>query len=60
MKTKQPPGMEMLAMKIREGDHAAAHQYIRGFVHGASCDRDVMLSALAFAIADLTEATDER
>ena len=58
MKTKQPPGMEMLAMKIREGDHAAARDYIRTFVLGASCDRDVMLSALAFAVADLMEDTD--
>jgi hypothetical protein len=58
MKTKQPPGMEMLAMKIREGDHAAAREYIRTFVLGASCDRDVMLSALAFAVADLMGDTD--
>jgi len=53
--SKQPPGREMLAMKIREGDHAAARDYILAFVLGASCDRDVMLSALAFVVSDLVE-----
>jgi len=53
--SKQPPGMEMLAMKIREADVGASKDYIRGFVHGASCDRDVMLSALAFAVAEMIE-----
>jgi hypothetical protein len=57
--SKQPPGMEMLAMKIRDGDHAAAHEYIRGFVHGATCDRDVMMSALAFVVADMSGQTHE-
>ncbi len=51
--SKQPQGMEMLAMKIREADSDAAREYIRGFVHGAVCDRDVMISALAFAVADM-------
>jgi len=57
--SKQPPGMEMLAMKIREADRNAARQYIRGFVHGAVCDRDVMLSALAFAVSDMIGEDDE-
>jgi hypothetical protein len=57
--SKQPPGMEMLAMKIREGDPEAARQYIRGFVYGAVCDRDVMMSALAFAVADMIGEDDE-
>ena len=52
---KQPPGMEMLAMRIREADPVASREYIRGFVHGAACDRDVMLSALAFAVAEMLE-----
>ena len=51
--SKQPPGMEMLAMKIREGDTDAARDYVNGFVHGAACDRDVMMSALAFVVAGM-------
>jgi len=51
--SKQPQGMEMLAMKIREGDGKAAREYIRAFRYGCVCDRDVMLSALAFAIHDM-------
>ena len=53
--SKQPPGMEMLAMRIREADPVASRDYIRGFVHGATCDRDVMLSALAFAVAEMLD-----
>jgi hypothetical protein len=47
--------MEMLAMRIREADPVASRDYIRGFVHGATCDRDVMLSALAFAVAEMLD-----
>ena len=50
---KQPPGMEMLAMKVREADVEASRDYIQGFVHGATCDRDVMMSALTFVVADM-------
>jgi hypothetical protein len=56
--SKQPPGMEMLAMKIREADVDASRDYVRGFVAGASCDRDVMLSALAFVVAEMLEEGD--
>jgi hypothetical protein len=57
--SKQPPGMEMLAMKIREGDADSAREYIKGFVHGAICDRDVMVSALAFAVWEMIGEGDE-
>jgi hypothetical protein len=57
--SKQPPGMEMLAMKIRQGDQDAAREYIKGFVHGAVCDREVMVSALAFAVWEMIGEDDE-
>ena len=54
--TKQPPGMTMLTMRVREGEVSAAREYLKGFGHGAVADRDVLLQALTVLIMDLDAA----